>query len=155
MILRSQDVGVECAYCYLSVDPPIYSQWTELSREGIVCVCTHVWAESQEFMLILAISIWHHSIHSSFLPFHIFNSLLRQWKIWHLLSLICINPLICNHCQHHPFPHPVASLKFWLWHPAQGLSLWCDVLFSLCWRLAPGYTPAQPGHPWPDSDPSW
>ena len=89
-----------------------------------MCVCTHVWAESQKFMLILAISIWHHSIHSSFLPVHIFNSLLRQWKIWHLLSLICINPLICNHCQHHPFPHPVASLKFWL-TPCTRVVLWC------------------------------
>ena len=119
-----------------------------------MCVITHVWAESQEFMLILAISIWHHSIHSSFLPSHIFNSLLRQWKICHLLSLIRITPLICNHCQHQPLPHPAASLKFWLCHPAPGLSLWCDVLSSLCWRLVPGNTPGPRGHSWLDSDPS-
>lgn len=65
------------------------------------------------FSLIFLILIQYHSIHSSFLPFHICNSFFPQWESWLLLLLIdFLNSSIPQYVT--SFPTPCQLLPFWL-----------------------------------------
>lgn len=70
------------------------------------------------------IPTWYHRVHSSFLPFHIYNALLWRWEIWFLLSfiylLICSMPLNVqiSGCYGIPTPqHTQGHLLYPTWAP--------------------------------------
>lgn len=118
MVLKIQDVGVGCDNCFKVLSHPCLHS---------VCVCTCACIQCCEFMLIHTIPIWHHSIHSSFLPLYIFNSqiVIYPTPVLHMFTYV-INLSLCNHCQHTPpSPHGCLPPHILLWHPALGLLFLC------------------------------
>ena len=111
------------------------SQWTALERKCVcVCMCAHVCtyacmhSKSQKFILILEISVWHHSILSTLLtPF----SDSAKSGIYFNMFTYLIYVTIANST---PFPTYILALM-----PCTRPAPQQDVLCSLHWYSVPGH----------------
>lgn len=127
---------------------------TQITHRKHIHICTSLFIciENHEFTLKWPTPVYCNRVYFRFLPFHIYNSLLWQWKHWPLLFLICLLIwLISSSCNSAvsavtPFPMPMSSLPCSgsdsTFHPL----LPCDLLHP-AWALIPYARPPVPRLP--------